>query len=495
MSENDSQSFMELIIKFVNDNSNLVYDQNNTPYSEIMRGNQCQIISMHSQAFNDWIRHGFLLTYNRALRNHDIKDAVEHLACMAKLTGKQVKTALRLAYDGNDCYVNTANKKGEVIKITKDGWQVEPNPSVYFVESNTAEALPIPKQEGTLDLLRDKYLNLGSDDDWYMLVVYLVAAQFDLPSKPFILLNGEQGSAKSTTTRVIRELIDPSRVKAQSTPSSMNDLMLAALNNALVCIDNASKLSQKVMDTACQLCTGAGFRKRRLYTDTDEIAFEITRLLIINGIDADIITAPDLLSRCIQLVLPPIDKSKRLTESVFWQEFEDDRPLILGAIYDIVAKVIASKDTVELNESTRLTDFCRIGVAVEQVMGWQEGSFMNAMNKMQAEALAVALDYDATATAIIKVMEKQSSWKGTAEKLLSQLNLVSDENLKRHSKWPHSTRSLGIRLVKIMPALKEHGIIVEKTKSGDRHISITNENYVPSAPSCTVTKFAQFAAQ
>jgi len=495
LSEQEANNFMELIIKFVNDNANLVYDQNNTPYCEVMRHNQCQIISMYSQSFHDWVRHGFFSAYTRALRNHDIKDAVEHLSCMAKLTGKKITTALRLACRNDTCYINTASANHEVIKITTNGWEVEPNPAIYFVESNTAEALPLPKPGGTIDVLRKKYLNLGSDDDWHIMVVYLVSAIFDLPSKPFILLNGEQGSAKSTTTRVIRELIDPSRVKAQTTPSSINDLLLAALNNALVCIDNASKLSQKVMDTACQLCTGAGFRKRRLYTDTDEIAFEITRLLIINGIDADIITAPDLLSRCIQLILPPIDKTNRLTESVFWREFEEDRPQILGALYNIVAKVLTIKDTVELKESTRLTDFCRIGVAVEQVMGWQEGSFMSAMNKMQAEALAVALDCDATATAIIKTMEKQSSWKGTAERLLAQLNLVCDESLKRSSKWPHSARSLGIRLVKIMPALKEHGIIVEKTKSGDRHITITNENFVPSAPSCTVTKFAQFASQ
>lgn len=493
MSKEEGKTYLEAIIGYVSDNSNLVNDQNNTPYAEISIDGQCQVISLFSQDFQNWVRHGFFESYRQPLRGHDIKDAIEHLTCMAKYKGKKITTALRLAFDDTACYVNTGNDKGEVIKIEKGKWYIEPNPSIYFLKSNTAEALPLPEEGGDLNILRDKYLNLGSEESWRLILVYLVAALFDLPSKPFILLNGEQGSAKSTTTRVLRELIDPSRVKAQTTPSSINDLLLSALNNALVCIDNASKLSDKVMDIACQLCTGAGFRKRRLYTDTDEIAFEITRLLIINGIDADLITAPDLLSRCLQLILPPIDKSKRLAESKFWKDFEADKPKILGSLYKLVAQVIEVQSSIELKESTRLTDFCRIGTAVEQVLNWPDGSFIAAMNNMQSEALAISLEYDITASAIMKIVEK-TSWKGTAEQLLAKLNVVRDYDHPNQAKWPRSARSLGIRLTKIAPALASQGIVIEKTKSDQRWIEISNNNVYDMSPNSKIPDLQSFAS-
>ncbi|WP_448553320.1 hypothetical protein [Thalassotalea montiporae] len=494
MSNEEKKTFLEAIIELVEENSNLVVDQNETPHIEIVNQGQQQVISMFGQDFQDWLRKSFYDAFGRPLRSYDIKDAIEHLSSMAKFSGRKVVTALRLAYSDNNCYIDLGNEKREVMKITKDGYVIDKAPAVYFIQSKMAAALPIAQEGGDLTLLRDKYLNLGSEESWILVTVYLVAAFFDLPSKPFILLNGEQGSSKSTTTRLIRELIDPSKVKAQTTPSSKNDLLLSALNNALVCIDNASKLSPKLMDIACQLCTGAGFSKRRLYTDTDLVSFEITRLLIINGIDADIITAPDLLSRCIQLILPAIDKSKRVAETQLWKDFASDKPKILGALYDLVSKVLAIHESIDLKESTRLTDFCRIGVAVETVLGWEAGAFMAAMNNMQSEALAVALDYDSTASAIMKIMKKQSKWKGTAEQLLSKMNLICDLDVTRDAKWPRSARALGIRLVKITPALREQGIFIEKTKSGDRMISITAADNVSSKIKSPSHKFEKFVA-
>jgi len=453
-----------------------VVNQHKMPFIKILIEEQEKIISMDSQEFNDWLRLTYMDIYGVPVLSGNLKEAKEHLNSLARTTGSKIQTYLRNAYVSKSSYIDLANEAGQIVKIDEHGWSVATKPEVYFTQSPSMAEIPLATGHGDFNELVSPYLNLEDDNAKYLLIASIVSAFFDLPSKPFLLINGEQGSAKSTTTRIIGELLDPSAVKTMVTPSSKDNLMLAAANCMILRLDNASKLSEKMMNIVCQLSTGLGFRKRKLYTDIDEIIFEITRMVILNGIESDLVTAPDLLSRCIQLHLPSIGSKQRLPETKLWDNFYRDRPAILGALYDVVSKVITIIDDVEVEDSTRLTDFCRVGTATEQVMGWPKGAFMNAVKTMQAEAMDIALDADVMAVAIKKVMERRKDWSGTAEELLRIMNKSCDFEVTSQTKWPSSARALGIRLTKVIPPLREQGIDIKKTKSGVRLINITNAN-------------------
>ena len=469
------------LIEMIKQMAESAVNQHNMPYIKVLVDKQEKIIPMNSQEFHDWIRLNFMEYLGEPVSSGSLKEAIEHSTSLARTTGSKIQTYLRNAYVKKSAYVDLANEKGQVVKIDKNGWDLNNQPEVYFTRSPSTAELPLAIGNGHFTELVSPYLNLEDANAKYLLIAAIVSAFFDLPSKPFLLINGEQGSAKSTTTRIIGELLDPSTVKTMVTPSSKDNLMLAAANCMILRLDNASKLSEKMMNIVCQLSTGLGFRKRKLYTDTDEIVFEITRMVILNGIESDLVTAPDLLSRCIQLHLPSISSQQRKTETKLWEDFYRDRPAILGALYDVVSKVIAVIDDVDVEDSTRLTDFCRVGVAVEKVMDWPEGAFIKAIKEMQAQAMEMALDADVIAVGIKKVMETRSSWSGTAEELLRLMNRLSGYELSSQAKWPTSARSLGIRLVRISPALREQGIDIKKTKSNARTITITNANKVVSS--------------
>jgi hypothetical protein len=459
----------------------LVVNQLKMPFIKIFLGEQEKVIPMSSQEFDDWIRLNYMeIEGGPALTGH-LKEAKGHLNSLARTTGSKIQTYLRNAYVNKSSYIDLINEQGQVVKIDKDGWSLATKPEVYFTQSPSMAEIPLATGHGDFNELVNPYLNLEDENARYLLVTSIVSAFFDLPSKPFLLINGEQGSAKSTTTRIIGELLDPSSVKTMVTPSSNDNLMLAAANCMILRIDNGSKLSEKMMNIVCQLSTGLGFRKRKLYSDVDEIIFEITRMVILNGIESDLVTAPDLLSRCIQLHLPSIGSKNRLSETKLWANFYRDRPAILGALYDIVSKVIAIIDDVVVEDSTRLTDFCRVGVATEKVMGWPEGSFMNSVKTMQAEAMEIALDADVLAVGVKTIMERRPDWSGTAEELLRIMNKSCSFDITSQPKWPTSARALGIRLTKVIPPLRDQGIDIQKTKSGVRTITITNSNPIVEA--------------
>ena len=122
---------------------------------------------------------------------------------------------------------------------------------------------------------------------------------------PILVLQGEQGTAKSTTARLLRDLIDPSTVLSQSLPRSERDLVIAASKSWVINLDNLSNLSPEMSDAFCRISTGGGFRTRALYTDDNERLFNSMRPIIMNGI-SDFATRHDLADRSliIQLCRP-----------------------------------------------------------------------------------------------------------------------------------------------------------------------------------------------
>ena len=74
-----------------------------------------------------------------------------------------------------------------------------------------------------------------------------------------------------------------------------------------------STLSQEWSDAFCRISTGAGYSKRKLYTDHDTVEFEVARPQIITAI-VDVAAAPDLLDRSLLLQQPELDDEHRIAE-------------------------------------------------------------------------------------------------------------------------------------------------------------------------------------
>jgi hypothetical protein len=85
--------------------------------------------------------------------------------------------------------------------------------------------------------------------------------------------------------------------------------------------DNVSGLRAWISDTLCRLATGGGFAVRQLYIDQDEVLFDASRPVILNGIE-DIVERPDLADRAVFLTLEPIPEDRRRPEAELWSAFE-----------------------------------------------------------------------------------------------------------------------------------------------------------------------------
>src|SRR5690606_26316514 len=136
------------------------------------------------------------------------------------------------------------------------------------------------------------------------------------PPYPILILNGERGTGKSTNSKVISLIIDPSTAPLNSKPRSEREIFITASNSHLLNFDNLSGLSADAADTFCRLSTGAGVKIRQLYADDSEKIFSAAKPILANGID-DIATRGDLLSRSLLITPPVIPPEQRIPEEQF----------------------------------------------------------------------------------------------------------------------------------------------------------------------------------
>lgn len=465
-------------------------------YASVPVDNHREVHLIRSTSFRRWLVRAFYEERESPPSTEAMLSTLGVLEAKAQFDGPTQAVWVRVANtpnpddpDNPTYFLDLGDDAWRAVKISRTGWEVVENPPVRFRRPKGMLALPEPVGGGSLDELRG-FTNLASDHDWYLFVACLSAALRPHGPYPIVAVNGEQGSAKSTFTRVARKLIDPNATLLRCEPKEVRDLMIAATNAWVVTLDNLSSLHVWLADSLCRLATGGGFATRVLYEDAEEMLFDAMRPVLLNGIE-DVATRPDLLDRSVVLSLPTIPEEKRREEGPFWRAFDDAHPRILGALLDAVVGGLRLLPSVKLERLPRMSDFARWSEAVGRGLGWTDGAFLAAYEVNRSSANDQALEASPVAPAVIALMERTPHLETTAGELLQELAEIAGERVAKSKEWPSSARGLSGAIRRVMPVLRKAGIEVSfhSEKGGKRRRLILLERTAeklgtePSQPS------------
>jgi hypothetical protein len=370
------------------------------------------------------------------------------------------------AADG--CYLDLGDSSWQCVEIRPEGCRVIAQPPVCFRRTRGFGPLPVPVWGGSIDLLR-KYLNIA-DADFPLVIGWITAAYLPVGPYPILGLIGEYASAKSTMTRGLSELIDPSSLPLKLLPGSQRDFAIQAYNRWLLAYDNVSSLPEALADGLCLAATGGGYSTRSLYSDRSEALFDAQRPAIINGID-EFLRRPDVTDRCLILRPPSIaDEARRLARE-FWPEFRADRPVLLGAILTAVSGGLRMLPEVQLSALPRMADFARWGEAVIGSLGWAPGTFLDRYYDNRRAACSAALQSVDVAQALCGVIDSAGeTWRGTASELLDLLPGHTEPGATKSARWPKTPAHLSAAVRRVLPQLRTIGVgvefeIIDKTRT------------------------------
>ena len=427
---------------------------------------------VRSREFRMFLSGHFYEGTGSAIGGQALEDGIRILEARAVNDGPEYEPSIRVGRHGDKLFLDLCDARWRAVEITATGWSVVENPPLKLLRSSSMRPLPEPEAGGMIEELRD-FLNVRSNDDFMLVVAWLVAALWERGPYPVLVLNGEHGTGKSVFSRLIRSLVDPSAAPIRAVPKDDRDLVVSASNSRVLAFDNLSGVPAWFADALARLATGSGFATRMLHTDRDEFIFEGSRPIVLNGIPL-LTDRADLADRAVTIHLTVIPEDVRQPEDELFAAFEAKRPAILGALFDAISAALRNLATVKLDRMPRMADFAKLITAAEPGLGWEPGAFLKVYRENRRDVIESSFEADPVAVAIKDYVsvEHPEGWAGTATELLSALNGGVSEGMRKSRIWPDTAQRLGNRIDRVAPLLRSKGFVVERRHSGQRLITI-----------------------
>jgi hypothetical protein len=453
--------------------ASLFHTPTSTAFIDIVIEGHRETWPIRGKQLRAWLRRRYYEQTGEALGGDTIRSIVDLLEARAQFDAPERTVHVRVAEHEGRIYLDLGDKEWHAVEISSDGWRVIGFPPVRFKRAAGMLPLPEPQRSGSIDALAS-FLNLPSASDFALAVGWLLAVLRPSGPYPLLVVAGEQGSAKTTLTKILRALVDPNMAPARSLPREERDLMIAANNGHVLAFDNLSGLPSWLSDTLCRLASGGSFALRQLFTDEDEILFHATRPVMLNGIE-DVVCRPDLADRAVFLTLDSISDDRRQPEKELWHKFEIARPRILGALLDGVVHGLQRLPHIRLEQLPRMADFALWGTACEKAF-WPPGTFLRAYDANRRAAIDRVVEADPVATFVHEIMAERSTWVGKASDLM-QARLDEKHAPSRTAAWLTNPRALAARLRRCQTFLRTTGIEIafsREGRAGSRTIRMTS---------------------
>ena len=467
-------------VRDVVNNNLLFHDQFGGAYMAV-NGKGSEILRINSREFVGWLNNYAYRNYRVIMKNNqstDIKRALEGFALCGK--DSEIRLEPRICRIGDKIWYDLGK---EAVCISDKGWKIVKEPPIIFRRYGHQKPQVKPVKGGDIQLFR-KFTNITDSNDWNLFLVFAVATLIpDIP-KPALVINGSQGAGKSTPMRMLKDLVDPSQLTSAGKITGEKELARLANRHSLLFFDNLSFLEKDNSDVLCRLITGDGFSKRKLYSDDDEVIYNYKRPIMLNGIN-NFITQADLLDRALILNVERIPEEKRLTELELWSKFEEEKSLILGAMFDALSKAMKIFPETPTSGLPRMADFGRWGCAIFSAINNKPfGEFQSVLSGNKERQIEESIESDPVALVAKFIANTTVYAKFTAHDFLrGEYEALAGPDVvqfaREHTHWPKDASQVGKRLRRAEGMLKEAGIDMSFVKEGnERLIYLKDTNYL-----------------
>ena len=467
------------LVSFVRERAELWHSPLGEAFATVTVGSHKETHQVGGDGFLGWLVSVWLEQEDKTPGKTAREEAIDSLACIARARGDEYEAPVRVAStdNGQTVWLDLGDKDWRAVRITAEGWEVVANPAVRFARFPGALPLPLPVEGGTLEELRP-FVSVV-DEDWPLVLAWLVGCFLPTGTYPLLLASGSQGSGKTTMQEALRRLVDPTAIRPPvGLPKEQEALLLAARSRFVSCYNNVSKVSETDSDWLCGLVEGTTDSRRTKYSDNGQTVFAAKRPVLANGIGSSAVR-PDLLERSLLVgVSPP---KQRLAEAELWREYDAARPRILGALLSAVSTALTRVASVVVPDpKPRLLDFARFATAAEPALGLADGSVLAAIWASKEEASQTAVGAAAWVPTLRNLLERGEGgeWTGTATELLDALAL--EERRPRPGEirpnrsgspadwpgWPKGAQPLSNALARLAPDLEAVGIGFERLPKG-----------------------------
>jgi energy-coupling factor transporter ATP-binding protein EcfA2 len=450
----DSQS--DKLIKLAS-SYKLFHDDSGEAYAWVNN----EVIPIRSRQFKQLLAKMLWDIESKVPNTDTLSQALNVIEAKAIFEGECTKLYNRIAKHGGALYYDLT--AGKAVKITENGWEVANNFPILFKRYAHQQKQVEPKKGGDIKKLQ-KFFKI-QDKQIILLLSYLIVCFIPNFPSPILIIIGPQGSGKTTICKLLKKLVDPSKTEEVSIlPKDQNELIQKLVHHRICFFDNVAKLSDWVIGIFSQVCTGTGFSKRKLYSDEDDILWQLQHSIGLNGLTIPTSRA-DFLDRVIIFHLERLKPTERQEVERLLNEFEREKSFLLGAIFNTLSETLKFYPSIKLTSLPRMADFAHWGAAASLALGYSPEDFIEVYNQnIQSRTEEIVLS-NTLIQSVLNFMAGKSEWRGYINEAYEQLKRVAckiypvtsssipptrlDETFPRH---PNKLRN----------ALEEHRVILSE---------------------------------
>lgn len=448
-------------------------DQMDVPFACFPVKNHFEHWPIKSKNFKLWVQNRYYKMEGKGVNSEAIKEACDTLEAIAIFDGRgKIELHVRVCeYEGAYWY-DLSNELWQAIKITENGWQIVDNPPILFRRLAHQKPQVLPSRKGNITALRPFLEGIEKPENRKLVTTCIISCLLPGFSHVVLIPHGDQGSGKTTFSKNSKRILDPSKIDTLGLIGEQRELVQTLSHHWMLSYDNLTNLSKEVQNILCRAVTGASYSKRKLYSDDEDIITSNRNCLIISGINIPG-TQPDFLDRSILVRLKRFSNGQNKKDIILDEEFETALPFILGGMFDTISKAIQAKSRINLSTLPRMADFAEWGYCIAESMGFGGRNFLATYQKNITLRNQEIITSNPISNALMKFMENQDEWKGTAQELFDELDQIVPERERKQKIWPKTVNVFGRRLNVLKVNLNEAGLQIEteKTRSG-RVISI-----------------------
>ena len=354
----------------------------------LVESNNCkQTIDLDSYDAVDWLR----AIYHRATSKIVAVSMCHRVLSLLKSEAKIAQTPSEIIYQrtafvNDTLYYDLCNDSWELVRITHNSTDIvkhgEDTPLFQRDPNQTEQVMPnFDYDASSIDQMCELLRMNG-----LLFKVHLISFFVGSITTPIMAIMGQHGSTKSTQGGLIKRIVDPAGNTTKDNlfylPNDIDALNIHFSNNLVTSFDNVSSITSEQSDTLCRAVTGAGYTKRKLHTDSQEVLLKFKRKVILNGIAFDI-ERDDLVGRTIIYRTNVVQKNQRKTASDIENEFAQILPDFLGHVFKTLQKTLAMHNSVRgsITDLSSMADFEIMGECISRALGNSPGAFQAEYKK------------------------------------------------------------------------------------------------------------------
>jgi len=444
-------------------------EDSNQVFAKINNNNHVETINLKSSKARSWLMFNHRKKTDLLFSLDNYKSALEFIQADAIYNGAvREKIHNRIAQTDKGIYYDLGGPAWNILRVTKQNYIILPysvsTPVFRRTQAMVEQVRPWQTIENALEEL--SILLRISEKERHLFKVHVIHKFFSELQTPMMIIIGEQGSMKTTRTKAIKKIVDPSLSNIGSLPTKKEDIPNTFSNKYEVVFDNISNFSRDTADLFCKAVSGEEISRRQLFTDNDEYIMQYKRKIILNGISPNL-EYPDFNRRAIYYDTAYIPEDQLISDSEFWIKFDKLLPSILHEIFTAISRTLATFDKIgaEIKPISTMGDFEKYGETISQALGYKPNSFLKSYNKRIQLGALVGIDSWPIIRLIDKMMEGNDNFRDYVSALHKKLKeTAKDQGIEtkgKDSNWPQLPQHLTRQINQLKEQFRKLGYKIE----------------------------------